>query len=66
MVVRKDELCLRLEELNLSLPNGRRHARWTHVYESRHDHVARSVVCAMGPRPILSGWGLLPGEGLQA
>lgn len=32
MVVRKDELCLTLEELSLSLPDGRRHARWTDIY----------------------------------
>ena len=32
VVVRKDELCLTLEELSLSLPDGRRHARWRDVY----------------------------------
>ena len=32
VVAREDELCLTLEELSLSLPDGRRHARWTDVY----------------------------------
>ena len=32
LVTREDELCLTLEELSLSLPDGRRHARWTDVY----------------------------------
>ncbi len=32
LVVREDRLCLTLEELSLSLPDGRWHARWTDGY----------------------------------
>lgn len=32
LVAREDRLCLTLKELSLSLPDGRRHARWTDGY----------------------------------